>query len=152
MWANSISSFNLLGSEEKNILANFLQNKYHLTNNGKIKVTYKWWRGSRGSLVSIVFDYGVDNWVIEVRSPADVKGFFLYPVCPGGSGAHPASCPMGTGGPFPGCKTRLGHETDHSPHLVPRSWMSRSYTSSPSPKCFTFYKWLNHHQLFLSEK
>jgi hypothetical protein len=48
-----------------------------------------------------------------------------------GSGAHPASCTMGIGGPFPGGKTRPGHDADRSPHLMPRSWLSRSYTSSP---------------------
>jgi hypothetical protein len=37
---------------------------------------------------------------------------------------------MGTGGPFPGAKARPGRDADHSPHLVPRSRMSRSYTSS----------------------
>jgi hypothetical protein len=47
------------------------------------------------------------------------------------SGAHPASCLMGTGGPFPGGKTRPGRDADHSPHLVPRSRMSRGYISSP---------------------
>jgi hypothetical protein len=48
-----------------------------------------------------------------------------------GSGAHPGSCTMGTGGPFPEAKARQGRDADHSPHLVPRSRMSRSYTSSP---------------------
>jgi hypothetical protein len=48
-----------------------------------------------------------------------------------GSGAHPASCTMGTGDPFPGAKERPGRDADHSPHLVPRSRMSRSYISSP---------------------
>jgi hypothetical protein len=48
-----------------------------------------------------------------------------------GSGAHPASCTMGTGGPFPGGKARRGVMLTTHPHLVPRSWMSRSYTSSP---------------------
>jgi hypothetical protein len=47
------------------------------------------------------------------------------------NGAHPASCPVGTGGPFPGVKARQGRDADHSPHLVPRSRMSRSYISSP---------------------
>jgi hypothetical protein len=42
------------------------------------------------------------------------------------SEAHPASCTMCTGS-----KARPGRDADHSPHLVPRSWMSRSYTSSP---------------------
>jgi hypothetical protein len=31
-----------------------------------------------------------------------------------GSGAHPASCTVGTGGPFPGGKARPGHDADHS--------------------------------------
>jgi hypothetical protein len=48
-----------------------------------------------------------------------------------GSGAHPAFCTMGTGGPFPGGKARPGRDADDSPHLVPRSGMSRSYASSP---------------------
>jgi hypothetical protein len=84
------------------------------------------------------------------------------------SGTHPASCTMGTGGPFPGSKAWPGRDLDHSPpsnaealgptqspvqwvpevlslglnrgrgvtltthsHLVPRSRMSRSYTSPP---------------------
>jgi hypothetical protein len=32
-----------------------------------------------------------------------------------GFGAHPASCPMGTGGPFPRGKAWPGREADHSP-------------------------------------
>jgi hypothetical protein len=32
-----------------------------------------------------------------------------------GSGAHPASCTMGTGGPFYGTKARSGRDADHSP-------------------------------------
>jgi hypothetical protein len=32
-----------------------------------------------------------------------------------GSGAHPASSTMGTGGPFPGGKARPGRDADHSP-------------------------------------
>jgi hypothetical protein len=32
-----------------------------------------------------------------------------------GSEAHPDSSPMGTGGPFPGGKARLGRDSDHSP-------------------------------------
>jgi hypothetical protein len=31
------------------------------------------------------------------------------------SGAHPASCIMGTGGPFPGGKARPERDADHSP-------------------------------------
>jgi hypothetical protein len=32
-----------------------------------------------------------------------------------GFGAHPASCPMGTGVPFPGGEARPGRDADHSP-------------------------------------
>jgi hypothetical protein len=32
-----------------------------------------------------------------------------------GSAAHPASCTMGTGGPFAGAKARPGRDADHSP-------------------------------------
>jgi hypothetical protein len=32
-----------------------------------------------------------------------------------GSGAHPASCTMGTGGPFPGAEEQPGRDADHSP-------------------------------------
>jgi hypothetical protein len=32
-----------------------------------------------------------------------------------GSGTHPASCTMGTGGSFPGGKARPGRDVDHSP-------------------------------------
>jgi hypothetical protein len=31
-----------------------------------------------------------------------------------GSGSHSASCPVGTGGPFPGGKARPGRDADHS--------------------------------------
>jgi hypothetical protein len=39
---------------------------------------------------------------------------------------------MGTRFPFPGAKARPWRDADHSPHLAPRSRMSRSYTSLPS--------------------
>jgi hypothetical protein len=32
-----------------------------------------------------------------------------------GSGAHPASCTVGTEGSFPGSKARPGRDADHSP-------------------------------------
>jgi hypothetical protein len=48
----------------------------------------------------------------EDRSPAGAENFSL-PLYP--SGVYPASCPMGTGGPFPGGKAQPGRDTDHSP-------------------------------------
>jgi hypothetical protein len=70
---------------------------------------------SRGSSGSIVSDYGLDDREIEVRSPTGAKDFSSSPCVQTGSGAHPASYPMGTGGSFPGRKARPGREADHSP-------------------------------------
>jgi hypothetical protein len=69
-------------------------------------------RVSSGSIVS---DYGLDDRAIGVRFPAGAKDFYSNLCVQTGSGAHPASCPMGTGGPFPGGKARPGRDADHSP-------------------------------------
>jgi hypothetical protein len=68
-----------------------------------------------GSSVSIESGYGLDDRAIEVRSPAEKKDFASSFCLQTGSGAHPASCTMGTGGPFPGAKARPKHDTDHAP-------------------------------------
>jgi hypothetical protein len=70
---------------------------------------------SRGSSGSIVSDCGLDDRTIGVRSPAGAKNFSSNLCVQTGSGAHPASCPMGTGGPFPGGKGRPGRDPYHSP-------------------------------------
>jgi hypothetical protein len=70
---------------------------------------------SRASSGSIVFDYGLDDWAIGVRSPAWEKDISSNLYVQTGSGSHPASCTMGTGGPFPGGKARPGRDADHSP-------------------------------------
>jgi hypothetical protein len=90
--------------------------------------------GDPASWVSIVSGYGLDDRAIEVRSSPEVKDFSSSLCVQTSSGAHPASCTMGTGGPFPGGKARPGRDTDHSPHLVPKSRMSRNYTSSPTKR------------------
>jgi hypothetical protein len=69
---------------------------------------------SRGSSVSILSDYGLDDRAIGVRSPAGAKGFSPNLCVQHGSGAHPASCTMGTVGPFPRGKERPGRDADHS--------------------------------------
>jgi hypothetical protein len=76
---------------------------------------------SRGSKVTIVSEYGLDDGVVEVRSTAGANDFSSSLCVQTGSGAHPPSCPMGTGGPFPGAKAWTGRDADHSPPLVPRS-------------------------------
>jgi hypothetical protein len=63
----------------------------------------------------IVSDYGLDDRAIGVRSPAGAEDFSSSLFVQIGSGAHPASCTMGTGGPFPGGKARPGRDADHSP-------------------------------------
>jgi hypothetical protein len=68
-----------------------------------------------GSSVSIVSDYGLDDRAIGFRSPAEAKDFSSILCVQTGSEAHPASCTMGTGGPFPGGKARPGRDADHSP-------------------------------------
>jgi hypothetical protein len=72
-------------------------------------------KGSRGSSGSIVSDYGLDDRAIGVRSPAGAEEFSSILCVQTGSGAHPASCTMGTGGPFPWGKARPGRHADHSP-------------------------------------
>jgi hypothetical protein len=54
--------------------------------------------------------------VSEVRTASIIRDAFSSILCvQTGSGTHPASCPMGTGGPFPGGKARPGRDVDHSP-------------------------------------
>jgi hypothetical protein len=70
--------------------------------------------------------YRLEDRVIGFRSPAeDFSSSFCVQT---GSEAHPASCTMGTGDPFPGGKARPGHDV---PHLVLRSRKSRIYIFSP---------------------
>jgi hypothetical protein len=76
---------------------------------------------SRGSSGSIVSDYGLDDRAIGVRSPAGAEDFSSNLCAQTGSGAHPASCTMGTGGPFPGVKRGRGVMLTTHPYLVPRS-------------------------------
>jgi hypothetical protein len=70
---------------------------------------------SRVSSGSIVSDYGLDDRAIGVRSPAGAEDFSSILCIQTGSGAHPASCTVGTGGPFPGGKARPERGADHSP-------------------------------------
>jgi hypothetical protein len=70
--------------------------------------------GSWVSSGSIVSDYGLDNRAIRVRSLPGAKNFSSILCVHTGSGAHQASCTMGTGHPFPEAKVRLGRDADHS--------------------------------------
>jgi hypothetical protein len=57
------------------------------------------------------------------------------------SEVHPASYPMGTGGPFPGAKRDRGVTLTTHPHLLSRSRMSRSYNSAPLPLAPAWHLW-----------
>jgi hypothetical protein len=61
-----------------------------------------------------VSDYGLDDRASGVRCPAGAKDFSSSLCVQTGSVARPASCTMGTGGPFPGGKARPGRDADHS--------------------------------------
>jgi hypothetical protein len=67
--------------------------------------------GKPGSSVSIVFGYSLEDRVIDVRFP-ECENFSSSLFVQNGSGAHPASCTMGTGG-----KARPGRDADHSPAM-----------------------------------
>jgi hypothetical protein len=88
--------------------------------------------GEPGSSVSIVSGYGLDDRATEVRSPEKAKGFF-----PLASVSRPALEPTQPpvqwvlGVLSPGLKRGRGVTLTTHPRLVPRSKMSRSYTSSP---------------------
>jgi hypothetical protein len=57
---------------------------------------------SLGSSVGVVLGLGLDDRCSGVRLPAGAGNFSLHHRVQNGSGAHPASYPMGTGGSFPG--------------------------------------------------
>jgi hypothetical protein len=69
---------------------------------------------SRDSSVRIALGYGLDDRGSKVRFPVGGGNFSLHHRLQNGSGAHPASYPMGTRALSLGVK-RPGRETDHSP-------------------------------------
>jgi hypothetical protein len=85
---------------------------------------------SRDSSVGIALGYGLDDRSSMVRFPAGAGSFSLHHRVQNGSGAHPASYPMGTRGSFPGVK-RPGPEVDHSPPSSAEVQNAWSYTSTP---------------------
>jgi hypothetical protein len=63
-------------------------------------------------LVSTVCDYGPGG---RGSIPTKTEDFSSNLCVQTGSGAHPASYTVGTGGSFPGGKARPGRDADHSP-------------------------------------
>jgi hypothetical protein len=68
--------------------------------------------GSLGSSVIIVSGYRLDNQQLRFN-PGRGKSFSCNLCVQTGSGAHTASCTVGTGGPFPGDKAWPGCDADH---------------------------------------
>jgi hypothetical protein len=85
----------------KHLLYSYLQIFYKLLFTILTNVAYAWSRNSSGSIVS---GYVLDDRAIGFRSPAGAKDFSSSLCVQTGSGVHPASCTMGTRGPFPGAK------------------------------------------------
>jgi hypothetical protein len=81
---------------------------------------------SWGSSVSTVSDYRLDD---QVPSPEKAKDSSSSVCIQTSSKARLVSYPTGIGSPFAGGKVQPGRDTDHSPHLLPRSRL-RSDTSS----------------------
>jgi hypothetical protein len=75
-------------------------------------ITFTVWK-SRDISVGIALGYGLKDRGSRVRFPAGAGNFSLHHCVQNGSGAHPASCPMGTGVLSLGVK-RSGREADHS--------------------------------------
>jgi hypothetical protein len=59
---------------------------------------------SRDSSVGIALGYGLGDWGSRVRFLAGTGNFSLHHRVQNGSGAHPASYPMGIRVSFPGVK------------------------------------------------
>jgi hypothetical protein len=81
---------------------------------------------SHDSSVGIVLGCGLVDWGSRVPLLVVLGNFFHHHV-QNGSGAHPASYPMGTKGSFP---VGVGEPMTHL-HPEPRSKNEWSYTSTP---------------------
>jgi hypothetical protein len=82
------------------------------------------------SSVDIATGYGLDDQGGGSSSAGRVKNMSLLHIVQTGSGVHPTSYKIGTGGTFPGVK-RQGREADHSPPTsaeVKKMWI---YASTP---------------------
>jgi hypothetical protein len=93
---------------------------------------------SRGSSVSIVSDYGLDTG----RSGFDPwQGQKIFPPSSVSRSALRSTQPrvQWVPGVFPRGKARPGRDTDHHPHLVLRSMMSRSCTYPKAPPCLVCF-------------
>jgi hypothetical protein len=70
-------------------------------------MVYTGHKKSRDSSVGIALGYGPDDRDSRVRFPAGAGNFSLHHRVQNGSGAHPASSPIGTRGSFLGGKAAV---------------------------------------------
>jgi hypothetical protein len=108
---------------------------------------------------SIVSDYGLDDRAIGVRSPAGAEIFPLASVSRPALGPTQPPVQWLPGVLSPGVKRGPGVMLTTHPHLVPRSLMSRYYTSSPPKRlhgvyrdcftllCFAWLKYFTYHSV-----
>jgi hypothetical protein len=107
----------------------------------------------RDSSIGIALDYGLDDRGSRVRFPAGAGNFSLHHRVQNGSGAHPASYPMGTRGSLSLGVKRPGREADHSSpsSAEVKEWVELYLHSSNTPPWrgaqlkhrdnFTFHPW-----------
>jgi hypothetical protein len=77
-----------------------------------------------------MYSFGQTEMVLNCCN--EFEDFSSSPCVQTGSGAHPASYPMDTGGPFPGGKARPGRDADHSlPSSAEVKYEKELYLLSP---------------------
>jgi hypothetical protein len=86
---------------------------------------------SRDSSIGMAVGHGLDDRGAKVPFPAGDGNFSLHHRVQNGSGAYPASYPIGIRGSFPGGKAAGAWKLTTHLHLVPRSNNEWSYTSTP---------------------
>jgi hypothetical protein len=91
------------------------------------------YRSNMGAAVAQAVQCLTTDWITGVRSPTGEEDFSSSLCVQTGSGIHPASCTMGTGGPFPGGKARPGRDADHSPSSAEVKNESERYLLAPPP-------------------
>jgi hypothetical protein len=78
----------------------------------------------------------IADWATVIRSPTEAENFSAALCVQTDSGAHPASCTMGTGFFFPGGKARQGRDADRSPPSraeIKKEWKLYFLLPQPPP-------------------
>jgi hypothetical protein len=111
-----------------------------LTNTCYLRVSAKWKNLTSFGILNLIaqwYSAGLRAGLPEFRDQAGAGNFPLCHRVQTGSGAHPASYPVGTRGSFPSGKWP-GCEADHSPPSSAEVNNAWSYTSTPQ---YAFMAW-----------